>query len=224
MAIFLTERRDCSFFKQLKEGNLPLSKNNYTIEQCLEDNVILVRDVQGNSLYVFAGRQIITSERLEVLSLAADLGLPDGQNIDDVIKNVLLDGGIPVLPWSPGKWFGGRGRIVEKVLHSFSPSQLLIGDTSLRPLGWPEPSLVKYAMSHGFKVIAGSDPLPFAGEERVVGKYGIVCEMDFDTNKPLSAIRRLFFSPSVQISRTGLRCDPFTVFYRLLLNSRVRRR
>jgi hypothetical protein len=224
MACFLTERRDCSFFRQMKNNSLRLTDGSLAIEPGHEDNVVLVRDTSGNILHLFAGRQIITSERLEVLSLTADLDIPDGLNIQDVISKVLECRGIPVLPWSPGKWFGRRGQIVEDMLHLFSPAQLLVGDTSLRPLGWPEPLLIRHALDHGFKVIAGSDPLPFAGEERLVGKYGVVCDADFDTRKPLCEVRRLLLAADVRFERTGHRCGPLSMFRRLLINSRVRRK
>jgi hypothetical protein len=39
---------------------------------------------------------------------------------------------------------------------------------------------MRKAKQKGFKVIAGSDPLPIPGEEQLAGSYAIVADVDFD--------------------------------------------
>jgi len=220
LALFLTEKKDCHFFNKLKSGSLHPDGNDYVIEQCSENNVLLVRNRQGKALYLFAGRQIVTSERLEVLALTTDLDISDGGSICDIIKQIISGGGVPVLPWAPGKWFGHRGEIVSSLLESASPAQLLVGDTSMRPLGWGVPYIMKEAARKGFKIVAGTDPFPFEGQENLIGKYGISFSAEFDLQRPVSELRRLLTSPGVSISLAGRRDCPFTVARRLLLNSR----
>ena len=110
-----------------------------------------------------------TREGLEILSLSSTLNLGDRENtIDDVIKSVIDSGGIPALNWAPGKWFFSRGKIVKRIIEKYPPKDLVIGDTTLRTSLWPMPKLMAAAQERGFKVIAGSDPLPFDGEEKYI--------------------------------------------------------
>jgi len=222
LAIFLTERQDCHFFRALKSGTRNSLDASYAIESCSEENVILIRNREGRGLYVFAGRQIVTSERLEVLSLTLDADISDGGNIREVVDRVLAGGGVPVIPWSPGKWFGRRGVVIGKLVNSMSPDRLLIGDSSLRPYGWGEPGLILYAIERGFKIIAGTDPLPFIGEEDCIGRYGIGCSAVLDTAAPLSGMRRHLTDPAVSFSRVGRRNWPSTAFRRLMANRKGR--
>jgi len=218
LAICLTERQDCHFFRQLRAGSVKLAGDLYTVEPCAEDNVVAIRNWEGRRLFVFAGRQIVTSEKLEVLSLTYDADILDGGLIRPVIDRVLAGGGVPVLPWSPGKWFGKRGSIIGDLITSVYPDNFLIGDSALRPIGWGEPGLFLYGLEKGFKIIAGTDPLPFAGDENSIGKYGITCNSAFDAAKPLSEMRRLLKDPAIPVSRVGRRNCPWIAFRRFMAN------
>jgi len=130
----------------------------------------------------------------------------------DVINAVSDTGGVPVLSWAPGKWLFKRKYIVRELIDCFSPSQMLIGDTTLRPALWMEPSLMRRAAEKGFSVLAGSDPLPFIGEEKYLGIYGSIINGPFDIDKPISSIRKLLISPDVIKTRAGKRCTlPVTI-------------
>ena len=220
LALFLSERQGCNFFEQLMSGRLRPSGQNYSIEQSSEKNVLIVSDREGGQLYLIAGRQIVSRERLEVLALTADLNIPDGGNIHDLIRQIIAGGGVPVLPWAPGKWFGDRGEIVLSVFDSIPSHQLLVGDTSMRPLGWGEPAIMRYAERKGVKILAGTDPLPFAGQEDVVGSYGTLLEADLDLNNH-DAFRRLI--QDSHVCRVGRRGSPVSVFARMLRNYAVKK-
>lgn len=218
-ALFLAERSDCRFFRRWRERGLD-ANGAYEIEELREDNVLAVRQRApgGGVLHVFAGRQIVTRERLEILALTADPDIPDGGTIHEAVKRVLAEGAIAVLPWSPGKWLFDRGRIVRDVIERFPPNRLLLGDSALRPVGWGEPFLMRAAVERGFRVIAGTDPLPITGEEKRVGKYGIAISADFDLKRPVNDIRRLLADPGVRIRRAGRRMGPAAVLRRLWRN------
>ncbi len=140
-------------------------------------------------LYLFAGRQVITSERLEVLALTTDVDIPDGLPIEEVIERINREGAIAVLSWAPGKWFAQRGKKVARLLSDYSAQDLVLGDTTLRPWCWIEPLLMKKGVQSGFTVLAGSDPLPFAGEEEMMGRYVSRWQMEFDRENPVGLIR-----------------------------------
>jgi hypothetical protein len=126
---------------------------------------------------------------------------------------------VPVLNWAPGKWFFRRGEIVRELLGTFSSDQLRVGDTTLRPTVWGEPPLMRWAAGNGFAVLAGSDPLPFPGEEAYLGTYASVFECLFDADRPVTSVRECLLSPSVRVQRCGKRCGPLSVLARLVKNA-----
>ena len=69
-ALFLAERNDCSFFSLLKEKG---EAGKFKIENDDSDDCIKILDELGGELYLFAGRQVVTKERLEILSLQKNL-------------------------------------------------------------------------------------------------------------------------------------------------------
>lgn len=208
----LTERHDCHAFRD----------NAFRGDRI--DAETLRVETGGQPLYVLAGRQIVTRERLEVLALGCDTAMADGQPIRDALARARDAGGIPVLAWAPGKWFFRRGKVVVGVLDAEPAGSLLIGDSSLRPTLWPEPDLMTYAHQKGFHVVAGSDPLPVPGEEAYVGTYGIACEGDFDEARPAASMKRLFLDPASEFMTRGRRCGPWEVFARLRRHKKTGRR
>ena len=221
-ALFLTERSDCSFFQSLRAGRLAAELAPFTVEPTADAQAVVVKHDSLGALCVFAGRQIVASERLEVLALTTDAAVPDGLPVRDAIKAIGDAGGVPVVPWAPGKWWFQRGRILEGVLSRFSPRELLLGDTSLRPIGWGTPRIMRNAMAAGFKVVAGSDPLPFRGEESRIGRYGISCAAEIDIQRPVTEVRRMLTDPATPIDRLGTRDHLPDVLRRLWKNQRTR--
>jgi hypothetical protein len=159
-----------------------------------------------------AGRQIVTRERLEILALAMRAAIPDGLPAGDVIRRIIAAGGIPVLAWSPGKWLFGRGQPARDLVAS--DRRLSLGDTPLRPALWPEPRLMQLARARGAAVLPGSDPLPFAGEERYAGTYGFIYRGAFDADRPAAFLARLPAEPAA-IVPAGARCGAWAVARRL---------
>ena len=210
----LTERADCNFFRGLRGGAIEVPGGRYTIHDHGDAVLMVSRDHGESLLLLLAGRQIVTRERLEVLALGLEAEIPDGSPIDEVLNQVRALGGVPVLPWAVGKWFFGRGRVVRRIVSAAQKNDILIGDSSLRPAGWREPRSMRVARSRGIRVIAGSDPLPFRGEEVRLGSYVIVGQTDFNWRDPAGSIRAMLQScPSLAI--TGERGDLRTVWSRL---------
>ncbi len=129
----------------------------------------LPESLSGQSLLVVAGRQIACAERLEILAVGSRAPIRDGVTCAEAVDAILADGGRPVLAWGVGKWLGSRAKVVEALVKKYGDS-LALGDTALRPVGWPAPAAMR---AEGRLVLAGSDPLPKRGEERVAGTYGI---------------------------------------------------
>lgn len=207
----LTEGRGHHAFRDLAAGRLALPEG-YTCTPGPDPAALRVEH-DGRALHLVAGRQVVTRERLEVLALTVDADLPDDGPVGATLAAARDAGAVPVLSWSPGKWFGGRGRTIREILDQATPGGLLLGDTTLRPTCWPEPLLMKHGRSRGIAILAGSDPLPQLGEESYVGTYGIVAQVPFDAGKPASSLRDLLRSDKA-LELRGRRCGPLEMVRR----------
>lgn len=211
---FLAESREHDFFSRLQDQDKAIVDKSLEITSG-PDPVCVTVSLQGvGRVCLVAGRQIVTCERLEILALAMRAKIPDGLPIRDVIQRVIAGGGIPVLAWSPGKWLFARGQLVRDLIESDEEQVLRLGDTSLRPTLWPEPRLMQLARKRGLAIIPGSDPLPFAGEERYAGTYGFIYQGAFDAARPVASIRQILTGSGV-ITSAGERCSPWAVARRL---------
>ena len=218
-AVFLTERGDCRAFAELSSGRMRPAGCHVNSTR---DALALHLDCAEGALYLIAGRQMATRERLEVLALGLAEPLPDGLSLAEAVAAVQEAGALAVIPWSPGKWLFERGRALARLVDSADPERLLLADSSLRPRGTPEPGLFARARAHGMRVIAGTDPLPLPGEERLVGSYAVVCHGDFDAEQPASSARRLLCDAPVRAGRRRSLPSVLQRLVRLALSPRPR--
>ena len=210
---FLAESQGHDFFSKLrKQPDMILP---HRVIPGPEDRCLTVQLKTGFSLCLVAGRQMATHERLEVLGLGLETPIPDGLSAEDTIRRIQDSGGLPVLPWALGKWLFARGKQVERLLREESRMVRAVGDSSMRPPCWPRPRAFKLAAQQGLAVLPGSDPLPFAGEERMMGAYGFACEGAFEEGKPLSSFRRLLKESPSAFWPVGHRSGLLEVFRRM---------
>ncbi len=214
-AFFLTEGQGFHFFDRLRDGTHGLPEQ-YAVETCREPEAVRVCWDDQHPLWIFAGRQIVTAERLEVLALTALEGPPDGTPTGRAVEAVNESGAVAVLSWAPGKWWFQRGDVVKDIMEGHAPGLLLIGDTALRPTIWPEPRLMKRARRRGLAVLAGSDPLPFAGDDMQAGGYAVRGSLDFDPDKPVTSVRKWVRDPNAPIARIGKRNGPTEMLTRMM--------
>lgn len=213
--LLLTERYDCSFFQQVRQGTVELSNSVLRLISGEDNEAVFVLQGGKPILYILAGRQIVTKEGLEVLCLASTHFIEDRKwPAGDVIKSINDHGGVAAINWAPGKWFFKRGQVVRKSLEQHSPESLLICDTALRTNLWPRPELMKTAEKKGFKIIAGSDPLPFHGEERYVGSYGFAVEGHVDLSKISESVCSILRNRDAKMTCIGRRNSLLTFILR----------
>jgi len=112
-----------------------------------------------------SGYQIVTSEKIEILNLASSTVIEDGLRAKDVLLKV---DGVPVIPWSPGKWLGERGKIIKSLANDVYCGKILY-----------KHFLADFKVFKG--VLPGSDPLPREGEERLVGRIGVVGDREINS-------------------------------------------
>lgn len=219
---FLAERSDCHFFADIRGSKLRVG-GDFDSKPSPEQNAIAIYWKGKPVLHLFAGRQVVTAERIEILALTIDMPIAEKLPAEEVVHLILRANGLPVVSWAPGKWFFERGRVVRELMEKFGPNQLLIGDTGLRPTTWGEPRLMHDAAGKGFKIISGSDPLPFAGEEKYFGTYATAFEGSFDPSQPVTSVRKLLTALDSILSAAGKRCGPLEVVLRLIKNAVTKR-
>lgn len=185
------------------------------VAPCSESGSVRVTFPDGDECALIAGRQLVTEERLEFLALGVEGEIPSGVSAERLVRE-LRDRALLVLNWAPGKWFGSRGAVVARLLAEFEPHDFVLCDTALRPVGWGEPSLMRAARARGYKVIAGSDPLPLPGEEWRVGTYGFWAEGDWDAACPARSLADVLLRSDSVPHRVGARGSLPSVFLRLL--------
>lgn len=200
----LTERQGQHEFQALRSGDR--KAEGWTVEATDEAEALRARGAKGE-LFILAGRQIVTAEKLEVLALGRDLAIPDGLPLADTLARVRDGDAIPVLPWGLGKWWGRRGTCVQNCLDTAPPGDLVFADTSLRPAVFPEPALLRSARSRGFSILHGTDPLPRSHEETLTGRWATVWEIaEWDASHPAAAWRRIV-RDRVPCTPAGRRCS-----------------
>ena len=218
----LAERADCSFFQALAQDEIRLPGDRWRIAAWDPAGGVKIRHLPDHrDLWILAGRQIVSAERIEVCSLFSDDPIADGLPARDIVRAILDKGGLPALDWAPGKWLFARGQLVRALVSEFPPAQLVLVDTSLRPIGWPAPRLYPKARKQGRAVLAGSDPLPFAGEEDLAGSYH--CSLSIpalaDAARLVAPLKAALTSGATPIEFGGRRGAPFAVLRRLRRNA-----
>lgn len=194
-AICLTERSDCNFFEQLSAGELSAKLGRWRSEPTADESCVKITEDSLGSIYIFAGRQVATAERLELLLLGSDQKIADGVSFSEGQKEAASRGAIAALNWAPGKWMFSRKEIVRDLIANSTSENLLLCDTSLRPAGWSRPKLMDDAAAKGLSIYSGSDPLPFVGEQQLIGRYGFASEQSLDPQQPLSSLQNILRNP-----------------------------
>jgi hypothetical protein len=215
---FLTESASCRFFQAVCDNPSAFCRGGMAVQPGPGPNALTVNADQAVLGVLIAGRQVVTAERLEVLSIGTDAAIPEGQSTVQTLQTVRERGGVPVLSWSPGKWFFKRGHLVEHLMATRPAGSFLLGDTALRPTCWPQPRLMKLARRRGIRIIGGSDPLPLCHEEGFLGTYGVSAMTAFDPLAPAESVRRMLTYSNTIFTPVGKRSAPFSFARRWIAN------
>jgi hypothetical protein len=153
-------------------------------------SLALCRDGERRLLLI-AGRQIVTAERLEVLTAGAVPLIPDGRPLATVVDELTAAGALAIIPWGAGKWLGRRGRLVSETAGRLTAPTFFLADNPARPGCWPPPRIFRDMERRGKAVLRGSDPLPLSGEEKRAGAFISLLEGEFDPWLPLASLKKI---------------------------------
>ena len=173
----------------------------------------LIVEQDGRRLYVFGGRQYVSQESIELLSLFSREAIPDkSMPLSELAQKVAVGDTIVVIPWGVGKWVGKRGEVVKAFFEQKNDFTLFCGDSGNRPLFWPTPSLLSFATQKGIPLLSGSDPLPLASHCRRVGSSGtLLVNGNISASHPAASLQEQLVTEK---SRTefGVRMNPLRFF------------
>lgn len=185
--ICLTESNGINFFNEFYNNKISLDE--WKFHKTSEGNSLKAVSKNGNSFFIIAGRQIVTSEKLEVLALGIKEEFDDGKPADEVINFVISKNGLPVIPWGVGKWIGKRGKIIRDLLSSNLYSFLFLGDNGNRPVFWKRSPIFYFGEKNNKRNLPGSDPLPFKSEEEKPGSFGFMPDGFLDNQFPFKSLK-----------------------------------
>jgi len=168
---------------------------NVRVRLTAEPHSLIVDRDDGSAaeVYLVAGRQKVSKERIEVLALCLDPADPlrceqDGVlSAEGLVRRVLDAGAAAVLPWGFGKWIGARGaKVADLVRHQdfCAHPRFFLGDIAHRCWPWPAPR----AFGAGVRVLRGTDPLPLAGLEGSLARYGSCVDGEWDPGRPVGSL------------------------------------
>ena len=195
----------------------------WTVHHTKENLSLWVQCNASQGFFLVAGRQIKTSEDLEILALITDRKFKENRRLEELIKVVKESGAIPVIPWGLGKWTGRRGRILKHALEEANSLELFLGDNGGRPAFWPRPAHFKMAEANGLRILPGSDSLPFASEVRRVGSMGFSVQGPISLEHPGRDLKSILLSQKTLFLTYGNLEHPYR-FFRNQLAVRIMKR
>lgn len=162
--------------------------------------------LEGNRslLYIIPSRQYTSVEGIELLALGSQESAPGTGSIRSLIEDVLERGGIPVLPWAPGKWMFRRGKILDAMRTQTMIERVFLGETRMQQALFFDTRFAAFRQE-GFRVLAGSDPLPIRGESRFVGTYVTCLEHEIDAANIVASIKKALQSSGETSTIRGTR-------------------
>jgi len=210
--LLLTETKNESWFERSlanfnstdqENGNISKNWRGAVIEQ---SDVLLAsrNDSPEAKIYIVAGHQIVTKEKIEVLALYSRQTISDGLSLAETVNLAVQENAIPVLPWGVGKWFGTRGKTIQSFLDSSGTGRLYLGDNGGRPGSWPTPTLFHVTKKKGISVLPGTDALPLERETSRVGSFGFYLDDSLsDGEAPCNYLKNVLLAQDPAVTHFG---------------------
>ncbi len=212
--IFLTEAKENDFFSRIEDNSLPIRNKDIHSEKTGEKGTILLKRNGDTLFYIIRGRQIITKENIEILSVGPGAKIKDGLPAAEVLDILREREELAILAWGVGKWLFRRGKVVKDLIRDKNHPLMVIGDNSARPSIWLKPLIYRKSEKLGIPIINGSDSLPLEGEAEKAGSYFFKVTGKFDPGKPLDSLKNILVSNEKRILFCGKRDSVISFFKR----------
>ncbi|WDP90779.1 MAG: hypothetical protein HUN04_14155 [Desulfobacter sp.] len=196
---------------------------NWKFIETNEKRSIIAQSGTDKTLILIGGQQIVTNANIELLVIGPEINLPKDTQLLDQIKIVDRGGGIPIIPWGFGKWWGKRGKLVDQVITKKEEIRFFLGDNSGRLKYMPLPKQFLRAEYESIKILPGSDSLPFKKEVRKPGSFGFFLDGTLDKNRPYNSLKRKLYDPSTRLRTYGDK-ESLSNFIFNQLNMQIRKR
>ncbi len=204
--IFLADPKGVKVFdalKKLADQRVAFTQApGWFVRSTLESVSVVLNGPRQETLVVIQGQQLVSSEGIEVLAIGSKEKVSDGQPIKSVLELAKMTRTFLILPWGLGKWFGGRGQVIDDIMEEYNSVEISLGDNSARPCFWSE-TRFKVASQRGMRVLAGSDPLPLEGAESHLGSFGFAINRELDLSAPWRQLNNLLRDLSVDVKTVG---------------------
>ena len=190
-------------FRAFREHASRLAPPGWRFDHTSEEYSLIANRNDGASIVILAGRQLVTTDGLEVLAIGTAEEFADGLDTREAIAAVQACGALAVLPWGFGKWWFKRGQIAGEIIDSIEAEAFFLGDNGGRPGLSPQPSLFRRGRRRGIQVLPGSDPLPFTDQSAAVGSFGFVLAGRFNEQRPGDSIKVAILEHAGEFERFG---------------------
>jgi hypothetical protein len=198
--LLLTEPPGVNYYRRWHE-EAGTTSGRWRVERTEEScSIAFLRD-DGATLIVVGGKQIPTTERLEVLALGTAEEILPGLPLGECLRRARESAQIVCIPWGFGKWTFGRGAMVLKAIETIGERELALGDNAGRPARAPNPRLFGLAQRVGVPVLPGSDPLPFKRHEDRAGSFSFSVPGVADRSRPMEQLRTAVFGEGAVMTR-----------------------
>ena len=189
--LLFAESAGMHYFRRFRDAAGHATGDVWTFHRTGEaESLVAQRDADARLLLI-AGRQIITTEGLEVLALCCDAEVGDGQPLPSVVGAASRLDAIVVLPWAFGKWWFRRGDLIDQFVQSAQPTGIFLGDNGGRTRLVPRPRPFRLAESRGIGILPGSDPFPLRCDQKRIGEYGFAIDGPIERSRPAAALKHL---------------------------------
>ncbi len=220
-ALLLAETRADTWFQNARDQKA--ESTEWQIISHRDDPATVIAEKRNAAIYIVAGRQVITRERLEVLMLCSNRMVNDGLSLRETVYTISKAGGVPVIPWGFGKWSGKRSETLDAFLADDVQIPFFLGDNGGRPGILSEPRQFQCMKKRGLPVLPGSDTLPLPHDLHRVGCSGVQLPGDFsDAENPSERIKQMLMKKPAVIKPFDRRL-PFAAFMKNQLLLRLKR-
>jgi len=189
---------------------------DWQLESLDHNKLLRLSQSNGKELYLLPGRQIITSENLELLIIGNTDKISYRKPIHSYLEKY-SDTHLLILPWGVGKWLGKRGHIVSRLIQR-TDNKFVLADNSARPSLWRYVPQFNQARKKKMRILAGSDPLPIHNQYKKVAIYGSAMTESLQPQGLANQLRENILNSKTSIKNYGQRDSFFRfIFSQLLL-------